>query len=291
MTTCNRTKVGVLWPAKPIYLRFISLLLVLISTLPYSIYGAELRLNSRQLMGFANYLYQKGEYYRAVSEYKRLHHFFPSSPLVQKAALQIGRAYMAGGDHQEAIRYWRLRLENPGQEDESFNQIRILLGLSLLDINKDRPFRLRQENVNKAFQQFSGVRDFGHESRLVSDFRSDWEKRPTPDYKSPWLAGVMSAAVPGAGSFYSGRYLEGTYAFFLTFLFGLAAHNAIQYGQPELGVVFGFFTLTFYGGSIYTAVNSVHKTNDKMDADELYRLRKKHGIWFIPETSDKKGRF
>ena len=253
--------------------------------------AGELRLNDQQLIDFADYLYHNQEYYRAISEYKRHQHFFPESPLSRKASLQIGRSYMAGGDHQAAIQYWQLRLEKQDADEISFNQIRMLLGISLLDLDKDLPFRLRQENIDKAFQQFSKVKESGAESKFINDFQSDWKTRPPSKYKSPWLAGTMSAAIPGSGSFYSGRYIEGTYAFFLTFLFGLAAHDAVQNDQPELATVFGFFTLTFYGGSIYTAVNSVHKTNDKMDADELFRLRKKHGIWLIPETIDKTGRF
>ena len=267
------------------------LLLVFICPIPYTIYGADLQLNDTDVMRFADYLYRSEEYYRAISEYKRHQHFFPKSPLFERASLQIGRAYMAGGGHQEAAEYWRLRLGKPVQEKATFNRIRILLGLSLLDLDKDLPFTLRKEYISDAFQQFAEVDGVDHESRLINDFADDWNRRPPPDYRSPWLAGFMSAALPGSGSFYTERYLEGSYAFFLTALFGLAAYDAVDKEQDELALVFGFFTLTFYGGGIYTAVNSVHKTNDKMDSDELYRLRKKHGIWFIPETNYRKGRF
>jgi len=269
----------------------ITLLLVLLFTIPFTTRGAELQLSDKDVLGFADYLYQNEEYYRAISEYKRHQHFFPSSPFTQRVSLQIGRSFMAGGDHTEAIRYWRLNLGNSPGDEETHNRIRILLGISLLDMDKNRPFSLRKETVNRAFHQFSDVKDLGGHSSLINDFVMDWNTRPPPGYRSPWLAGLMSAGLPGSGSFYSGRYLEGTYAFFLTVLFGLATHNAIQQDQSELAIVFGFFTLTFYGGSIYTAVNSVHKTNDKMDSDELFRLRKKHGIWFIPDTNNKEGRF
>ncbi|MCP4754261.1 MAG: hypothetical protein GY866_25535 [Proteobacteria bacterium] len=268
-----------------------ALLLVFVGLLPYHGYGEEVVLDDQETFRFASYLYRNGEYYRAVSEYKRLIYFFPDSPLADEAVLQIGRSYMAGDRIDEAIGFWKSELKTFDSENDVFYRIKTLLGISLLDMDRAKPFPLRTENIEAAVGHLSEIGDRTPEAPLVEHFLDDWKRRPDPEYKSPWLAGSMSAVVPGSGSFYSGRYREGLYAFFITSLFYLATLEATHRDEEELALVFGFFTLTFYGGSIYTAVNGVYKSNDEMEADTLFDLRKKHGIWFVPETNRRKGRF
>lgn len=266
-------------------------LFLLIALVSSQTFGEELLLGDNEVFRFATFLYRNGEYYRAISEYKRLEYYFPNSNLNSVAKLQIGRSYLAGGQTDEAIRYWKLKLEDDDFAAEEYFRIKILLGISLLDLDREKTFSLRKKNIDAALDQLSGIDKPIFEARLINDFIDDWNTRPKPEYKSPWLAGGMSVVLPGSGSFYAGRYLEGVYAFFITSLFYLATSDAFSHEKEELGYLFGFFTLAFYGGSIYVAVNSVHKLNDKIQSDELFRLRKKHGIWFIPETNQKKGRF
>jgi len=253
--------------------------------------GATLEINDQELFQFAQFLYKNGEYYRAISEYERLKYFFPKSEFKNESLIQIGRAYMAGGRLQEASEYWdSLRDDQEAFEDNN-QQVRILSGITWLDLDRVLTFRLRQTNIQQAFQEFSKVKVDSRDTALIRDFIKDWKERPSPEYKVPLLAGTMSALIPGAGSFYTGRYLEGTYAFFITSLFYLAALDSFRNHNDTPAYVFSFFALTFHGGSIYTALNGAHKLNDKMDSDALFNLRKKYGIWYIPETLHSKGRF
>ncbi len=268
-----------------------SLSLILLFASPPYLAAKDLILNEDQLYDYAGFLYKSGEYYRAISEYKRLRYFFPDSPLSGQAVLQIGRSYMAGEEVNEAIDYWSPYFGNPDLEKSTFDQMKMLLGISLLDLDKEQPFTLRKDQVKTAFSYFKDLEAENREAGWVTDFSNDWDSRPMIDKKSPWLAGGLSAIIPGAGSFYSGRYIEGTYAFFITGLFIYATMDAQRTEQPGLATLFGFFSLGFYGGSIYAAINGVHKQNDKREADQLARLREKHGIWFIPETFEREGRF
>lgn len=253
--------------------------------------SAELLLDDGMLSRYALHLYRNGEYYRAVSEYKRLLHFFPDSEYAGKADLQIGRSYMAGGRFDEAIGYWESRIKARETEGASLGPYRILYGISLLDLNRADPFRMRREQVLSAMTAFSGVADEDPGGRRIRDFVDDWKALPEPETKSPWLAGSMSAVIPGSGSFYTGRKLEGVYAFFLSGLFWLATADAMRNENDALTGLFGFFTLTFYGGNIYTAVNSAHKYNDRLWSTNLQRLREQHGVWFIPENLRRSGQF
>ncbi len=267
------------------------ILIVVLLLFPLPVCAADLLLNDEAVFRYARHLYRNGEYYRAVTEYKRLIHFFPDSDYREEAGLQIGRSFMAGGRTDYAIRYWADGLDGKTTDEQSLNRIRMLYGISLLDLNRTRPFRLRSKYISTAMTTFADVKPVDSEGMLIRDFVHDWSSLPEPETKSPWVAGSMSAVIPGSGSFYTGRRIEGVYAFFLTSLFCLATMDAMRHEDATLTGVFGFFTLAFYGGNIYTAVNSAHKYNDQIQSDSLQRLREKHGIWFVPETRRRGGRF
>ena len=267
------------------------MLVGLLLTCPVQLISAELVLDDEALYRYAMHLYRNGEYYRAVTEYRRLLHFFPESQRTKETTLQIGRSYMAGGWLDEALEFWKKEVDPKSLDGSQQNRLKALYGLSLLDLDRSKSFSLRRKNVESAITVLTDVKEMDDEGRLIHGFINEWSTQPEPVYKSTWLAGSLSAILPGSGSFYSGRYLEGTYAFFITTLFWLATADAIANEDRLLTGLFGFFTLTFYGGNIYTAVNSVHKFNDQLESSKLHRLRKKYGIWFIPETERRKGHF
>ncbi len=275
-----------------LFKRFFEILLAAIMLLSSSqAYSTELVLDDDMLYRYAMHLYRSGEYYRAVTEYKRLLHFFPKSERTEKVSLQIGRSYMAGGKSDEAVAHWQAYSDDQLSDSLTGNSYRILYGISLLDLDRSSPYRLRSDSISSAMTVLSDVDAGDPDGQLVQDFVRDWENLPEPETKSPWLAGSMSAVIPGAGSLYTGRRMEALYAFFLTSLFWIATVDAVNNEDAPLTGLFGFFTLTFYGGNIYTAINSAHKYNDRLQSESLLQLRKKHGIWFIPETDRRSGRF
>jgi len=268
-----------------------TLLLVLFVTVFRTVTGATLEISDRELFQFAQFLYKNGEYYRAISEYERLQFFFPQSEFKNESIIQVGRSYMAGGRLQEAINYWDSLEDDQSTFMENNQQVRILSGITWLDLDRVKTFRFRQSNIQQGLKDFSKIKGDSKNITLIRNFMRDWKERPEPEYKAPILAGTMSAILPGTGSFYTGRYIEGTYALFITSLFYLAAVDSFRNQNEIPGYVFSFFALTFHGGSIYTAMNGAHKLNNKMDSDALFNLRKKHGIWYTPETVHSKGRF
>lgn len=272
------------------YLFFIPILFFLVTPLRPVSASEIITLRARDILTFADFLYRNGEYYRSISEYQRLIHYFPESESVSSANLQIGRAYMAGGELREAIRHWESELEKKSQKI-NYLSINSLLGISWLDLNRAKTITLRLDNLKNAKKYFNRVKGNKSPHINVRKFLDDWKNQPQLKEKSPWTAGGLSAVVPGSGSFYTGRFVEGSYAFLITGLFYLATKDAFSKEEKELGVFFGFFTLSFYGGNIYTAINGAHKFNDYQRARQLETIRKNRGIWFIPETNSNKGRF
>lgn len=55
-------------------------------------------------IGFAESLLREGDYYRAISEYKRFLYFNPGSPEADSARLGIGRSLLFAGQQGSRVR-------------------------------------------------------------------------------------------------------------------------------------------------------------------------------------------
>ncbi|MBP5172928.1 MAG: hypothetical protein J6037_04395 [Bacteroidales bacterium] len=97
-------------------------------------------------------------------------------------------------------------------------------------------------------------------------FGKIYESRYNERQKSPVLAGLMSAVIPGAGKFYAGRKDEGIASFFTVGIFaGLTAECWIKKGPKDWRtIVFGTLGSLFYIGNIYGSYMSVGIYNDNL---------------------------
>ena len=257
------------------------LLVPLLLLFPFFCWAAEInpsvRLDERSQWGFAESLFKQGEYYRAVSEYRRLVHYFPKGKLENRARLRIGESLVLGGEPAEAIDFLGgLLAEEPSpQMADSF---RFLRGVAWLEQGARRPYPLRTKNIASALQDFRLVSPGSNYSRGIPGFLSAMEQPPELPGKSPWMAGLMSAVVPGAGSFYTGRFSEGALALFMNGLLIAGTVESVRQERPGLSLVLGTLAVAFYGGSIYSAANGAHKYNDRQKASYLTAQRQKFGI-------------
>jgi hypothetical protein len=238
-------------------------------------------LDPAQLWDFAEQLERQGEHYRAVSEYLRLIHFFPDSPRAPVAQLRIAVAFLRGGEPGQAVAHLeRLRLS--GEPAGRDGDVRYLLALSLLERGKERPYPLRLEGIEAALAELDAIGVDWPVRERVTGFVQAMRSPPELPEKSPALAGALSAVIPGTGSFYVGRYAEGSLALFVNAVLIYATVNSFQREQIPAGTVFGALALAFYGGSIYAAVNGAHKFNDRARAAYLDEQRIKFGIVLPP---------
>lgn len=257
------------------YFFFIIVLLTIQTSVSF-LFAQEIKLNLFNQKKFADTLYQKKEYYRSISEYKRLLYFYPNYSDKEEIQLKIGKAYLAGGDYNLAIDYWQnLFLKNQQLNRES----KRLYVISLLDKDNRRLFAYRQENVNQAISILKQIKP-----SLALDsvsFIKNWENR-TIATKSPLLAGSLSALIPGVGSIYINRPKEAFYSFFITSLFIAATLESQKSDNKSQAVILGSISLAFYGGSIYTSVNGAYKYNDLLNQKYLNNLRGLHNLYFYP---------
>ncbi|WP_224364573.1 tetratricopeptide repeat protein [Hyalangium versicolor] len=248
-------------------------------------------------LGFAHALRAEGDYYRAISEYKRFLYLYPDSPAADEARLGIGRAYVLGGQADFAEEYlhslealspeWRTRArleigwarytgghperailslraflrEQGSQQGADVDRARYLLGWALLS----------EGDGEQAAQAFASITPFPAQGRLTEAARS-WGALPR---KSPALAGVLSI-IPGAGHVYIGEPVVGLAALAWNGLFSYALYESIRGGQVGFTVLLGALELLWYSGTIFGAVNGAQKYNRDARQEALDGLKARY---------------
>lgn len=252
------------------------------------------------------HLQERGEYYRAVSEFLRAEYLAGEGRVAELALFQVGRSYVFGGEYSEAVRELEgFLLRFP--ESPLAPRVRLLLARSELERSdfaaarervavlggeewmERREGRLAEEErgwsylgefeLTTAGQHFRTASQAASSPTLPSDERlarllvrlDDGAKLRR---KSPALAGVLSGIVPGLGQVYIGRPGDGLAAFLVNGLFiwgAIAAYNKEMY---EVAGVLGFIEIGWYGGNIVGAVSGAKRFNRnerRVFLDGLYR--------------------
>lgn len=121
-------------------------------------------------------------------------------------------------------------------------------GLAGIPMTADRIVRCNPS----AFYNHLDIRGGFHEpdGRLIDHPKSHLE---ISNKKSPVLAGVLSAVVPGSGRIYAGRWFDGMMGFFMVYITATTAYETSKLkNQYLLGVRYTMFGI-FYFGEIYGA--------------------------------------
>ena len=94
-------------------------------------------------------------------------------------------------------------------------------------------------------------------------------------YRSPWLGGILSALVPGAGQGYAGRWGDAVLSLVVNAVFIGGTWQAWDTGNSVTTGVMGVFGAGFYLGNVFGGFNAAYTFN-RDAADEAHRsLRKR----------------
>ncbi|MBW2476044.1 MAG: tetratricopeptide repeat protein [Deltaproteobacteria bacterium] len=240
-------------------------------------------------MTLGNSFLAEGDYYRAITEYKKLTFLFPDSDRVPEALYQIGIAYYRGEDYASAAKSFAkvrqtyaatyfssaafhegLCFDKLGQDEaaiEAFERARWFdtahpdasnaqIGIALSAAKRDDPVTSRQALTDFLDRYPGDNREPGvHTSFTLLDM---YEAQPK---KSPALAGTLSAIIPGSGQVYAEHYRDGIVAFVVNGLFIAGTVTAINHENYALAGIVGGVGLPFYVGNIYGAANASRKWN------------------------------
>jgi hypothetical protein len=93
--------------------------------------------------------------------------------------------------------------------------------------------------------------------------------------RSPVLAGLYSAVLPGAGKFYAGKKGQGIYSFVISSLLALQAYESYQKAGAGSArfIVYGSLFSLFHIGNVWSSALSVKRYNDEFYEAVDYRIK------------------
>jgi tetratricopeptide (TPR) repeat protein len=248
--------------------------------------------DAEKTLGFADWLYDQGDYYRAIGEYKRYLYLAGSAADSDEVNLKIARSYAKGGRVDEAVgmlsaladrdgasprlrtaavfeqgyaRYkakeWELAaaafsryasFEKP-EGGPGLGRGGLLLGFAML--RAGAPTENAADAFAEAVKADATLREPGEELRLAL---ADIDAAP---HRSPAVAGVLAALVPGLGHVYNGEVTTGLAAFIwnAAFIFGVV--DSFRHGQLGAGVVLLVVESLWYGGAVFGAIAGAYRYN------------------------------
>ncbi len=240
----------------------------------------------------ANELYNKEEYFDAITELKRLLFFDKKNEYSYSANELIGKTYKIGAKFSEAVQYFFLagihssnnvQLYNSKIEIIKINILRrtISRALTLLDsLSSDICFNDKKSEITywrgwayifddkweQAAREFKKI-DSGKELKRIS------EKVENERY-SVTKAKILSFIVPGAGQFYTGNYISGILSIGWNLLWGYIAINSFVENRAFDGIIVGeLLWLRFYRGNVQNAEKFAEEKNREISNKTLEFLQ------------------
>lgn len=232
----------------------------------------------------------EGEYYRAITEYKKYLILFPDGRQADAALFKAGMASYRGAEYDAAVETFaslRSRFpQSPHAAESAYYEALCHTRLERFDkaaiafeaasahfpesatAPKARLGRALAEfdsgNLPNARQNLTRfLRDFPEDPRFrnVRDALSLFPQDDELPRKSPVAAGILSALAPGSGHAYAGHYGDAVTALLLNGLFIAGTVVAVQQENYALAGVVGVIGLPFYVGNIYGGANAATKWN------------------------------
>jgi len=268
----------------------------------------ELKLSDELLFRTGTAFQHEHEYYRAITEYKKLLILFPESGSAEDAHFNIGISYLEGGEYASAAETFKsLRQKFPqgrhvvqshlyeGQSYRKSEQYKdaviqfdtvieefprteeapkAFVGKALLALDTYQIDEMKRE-LNKVVREYPGT-DVSRAAEQSLALAETIERLPK---KSTALAAGMSAVLPGSGYMYAGAYGDGLTAFLVNAVFIAGTTTAVHQRNYPTAYIVGVVGVPFYIGNIYGSANAARKWNLALQRDiegKIYSLLELH---------------
>jgi tetratricopeptide (TPR) repeat protein len=267
--------------------------------------AADTQVNeAERQFSFAESLFAEGDYYRAVSEYKRFAFLFPEDKLVENCAYRIGESYYKAKRWQETLQTFTSFIMKyprssmiPGAlyhkamaEEQLKRYTDALSTFQELIKSKSHEFThkavyqsaivlMEMEEWQQARETFSIVPKESPLAKSASIIASEILHMDDLPKKSPATAGTLAAVLPGAGHLYTERPRDALVAFLLNGAFILGAVELFHHENYVAGGIVTFFEIGWYTGNIYSAVSSAHKYNKRTREDFIEHLKEQSSVF------------
>ena len=268
---------------------------------------------------FADSLFQEGDYLNAAHEYKRLLFLHPDTPQSDFIAFRVAASYQNAGKLKNAIRAYQLLIDTYPKSSlaarckNNIAQCHILLGNSKQGLSSLKRFleehtesdlaprahftigivHIDKREWTQARQVWNDVSltypasPFAEVSNRLAQQVKDAQNLPR---RSPTIAGALSVFIPGSGQVYTGRTVDGLYAFVSVAVLGGASFYYADRGRYEVAVPIGILGAFFYGNSIYQGIQTARTFNlrhERLFRNKLQQEIRDSGLFgAIPPPTD-----
>jgi tetratricopeptide (TPR) repeat protein len=262
-----------------------------------------------KLLNFADYLYGSGDYYRAISEYKRFIYYEPEAKSDGRAAYMIGMSYMGAEKWDGAIDAFESAEKKYGGETAGISLLAESICytnkkdyaysdmlLSRLDSGYNNPaesdisayargfnliYEKKWDDARGMMLKVSGSGGDEIRNSAVS-IAAMLEKSSGIEQKSQVLSVLFAAVVPGTGYYYCGRWADGLFAMIFNAYFLYNTYYSFSKNDNLMKVIYGVPGAVFYFSNIYGSAVAANKfNNDETDNFISSIEAKKSGILSI----------
>lgn len=273
----------------------------LISTLSF-VLSAHINAQSANKPLLANQLFASGNYYDAITEYKRYIYLYSDNEMLDSIYFQIALSYRYSGDIANSNMFFAKSLAATASE-ETAQQIKIgkainsliagdienasaiLHGILNLESNSEIAKLVRfylsfanmlKGNYKEAYENYndylrfydeSSVESLCYQDRMLNTLDSLQHVR----LKNPGKARLFSMFIPGAGQAYCNDYFNGINAFLLNGSLLFMVGKLISAGSYLDAAVFSVILSIFYRGNLFRSEQICNKVREKQ-VDEINKL-------------------
>ena len=259
----------------------------------------------QKMLSFADSLADEGDYYRAITEYKRALHFFPAYEKREFIQLEIGKLYYKGKRFQQSQAYLipLTASQDPGLQQSAHGWLAMSYFYDRQYINSERLFSdltsgkkendlIRKElqimraislaglnkfdQSNQIFQSLSGRLSLESHQRFLRSAILLTEEGSKLEKRSPGWAAFWGTIIPGAGYLYNNDAATALVAFLTVAATGYLSYDGFSRNAPVQGGIFLAVATGFYGGSIYGGFRQAKKWNANIGKEQFSQLLKAH---------------
>lgn len=226
----------------------------------------ECTTNPEIILRFAENLQSEGDYYRAISEYKRFIYFCSDSVKSDSILYIISSLYQKMGQFENSLATL-MKIKNRDEKKYLFElgKVYFLAG----DYRSAREFWNRSDTlIGWTYLREKNFR----RARYYLGFNDN------PRLKKPLYGALLSGIMPGLGRVYAGRTGDGISSFLLTAGFALSSFVYYKREQMVPSTIFGSLASLFYLGEIYGSILSVKIYNEKKTEDFIHNIEIKLGL-------------
>ena len=131
---------------------------------------------------------------------------------------------------------------------------------------------LRNSLYREALLEIDRFKKFHPDFALLHEMGKGIEGHEEIGLKSKELSLLLSAAIPGSGQIYAGRIADGLISLAAILACSSGAYYFHRRGNTEISYTLIFFSVLFYGGTIYGSYNATERFNRAVDEDFKKKL-------------------